>query len=70
MLATLFFVLIIGYLEKNMKVESFQDDEIDEAWQLEFSRPANEGHMDAVQMKVSEKMYIYLITIIHFQFSV
>lgn len=59
MLATLFFVLIIGYLEKNIQVESFQDDEIDEAWQLEFSRPANEGHMDGIQMKVSENI-IYI----------
>lgn len=55
MLGTVFIPLLIGHLEKNLKVKSFQEDEIEVAWQLEYSRPSNEGHMDDVQMKVSEK---------------
>lgn len=55
MLAAVFVVLMIGYFGKKIDVESFQNDEIDVAWQLEFSRPANEGHMDNVQQKVSEE---------------
>lgn len=55
MLGTAFIPLLIGHLGKNLEVKSFQEDEIEVAWQLEDLRPSTEGHMDIVQMKVSEK---------------
>lgn len=59
MLGTAFIPLLIGHLGKNLEVKSFQEDEIEVAWQLEDLRPSTEGHMDIVQMKVSEKRQMF-----------
>lgn len=70
MLGTVFIPLLIGHLGKKLEVKSFQEDEIEVAWQLEYSRPSTEGHMDIVQTKVSEKHYSYHDKLTHPIFSI